>query len=325
MAKIINGVSLPNIPWQDRPDNCNDAVWRYSKNPIIGRNPAKGCARVFNSAVVPYGDGFIGVFRSDHTDGVPGLHVGRSSDGVNWEIDSEPISWVDENGTPFNSFYSYDPRLLWLEDAYYIVWCTDAHGPVLGLGRTKDFKHFERLPNATLPFNRNGVLFPRKINGKYYMLNRPSDNGHTPFGDVFISESPDLVYWGRHKMVMSRGKEWWQSTKIGAGNTPIETDEGWLMFYHGVVNTCNGFVYSFGAVLLDLDDPSKVLYRTNEYLLHPEYDYETTGFVPNVCFPCAALCDKDTGRIAVYYGAADTYVAMAFTTVDEIIRLLKKE
>ena len=135
MAKIINGVSLPNIPWQDRPDNCNDAVWRYSKNPIIGRNPAKGCARVFNSAVVPYGDGFIGVFRSDHTDGVPGLHVGRSSDGVNWEIDSEPISWVDENGTPFNSFYSYDPRLLWLEDAYYIVWCTDAHGPDLDAQR----------------------------------------------------------------------------------------------------------------------------------------------------------------------------------------------
>ena len=324
MAKIINGVSLPNIPWQDRPEGSDNVVWRYDANPIIKRNPAKGCQRVFNSAVVPWGDGFIGVFRADTTITTPNLHVGHSKDGINWEIEPEAIDWRDENGEPFTSMYYYDPRVTWIEDAYYIVWCTEQGGPVLGMGKTTDFKNFTRLPNTTLPFNRNGVPFPRKVNGKYLMFNRPSDDGHTPFGNIWLSESNDMIYWGNHKLVMTRGTDiWWESTKIGAGNVPIETDEGWLVFYHGVINTCNGFVYSFGAVLLDLEDPSKVLYRGREYLITPEEDYETVGFVPNVCFPCATLADADTGRIAIYYGAADTYVALAFTTVDEVIDYLK--
>jgi beta-1,4-mannooligosaccharide/beta-1,4-mannosyl-N-acetylglucosamine phosphorylase len=155
------------------------------------------------------------------------------------------------------------------------------------------------------------------------LLSRPSDNGHTPFGDIFVSESPDLCYWGRHRKVM-RAVGGWQSMKIGAGPIPIETNEGWLMIYHGVCNTCSGYVYSFGAALLDIDQPSKVLYRTRPYMLTPEKDYETTGFVPNVAFPCAALCDTGDGRIAIYYGAADTYVAIAFGYIDEIIDFTKQ-
>jgi len=123
---------------------------------------------------------------------------------------------------------------------------------------------------------------------------------------------------------MTPDKEfWWQSVKIGAGPIPIETSAGWLLFYHGVSGTANGLVYSIGAALLDLEDPSKVLHRTRSYLLTPEADYETTGFVPNVCFPCASLCDGATGRIAIYYGAADTYTAMAHCQVDEVIAWMK--
>ena len=122
---------------------------------------------------------------------------------------------------------------------------------------------------------------------------------------------------------MSSGGGWWQETKIGAGPIPIETDEGWLLFYHGVVTTCNGYVYSVGAALLDRDNPCRVLRRTGDFLLTPQETYETTGFVPNVCFPCAVLCDADTGRIAIYYGAADTYTAVAFTTIQEISRFLE--
>ena len=156
------------------------------------------------------------------------------------------------------------------------------------------------------------------------MLSRPSDSGHTPFGDIFLSESPDLTYWGRHRKVMSKGAAgWWQDVKIGAGPVPIETTEGWLLFYHGVVGTCNGLVYSMGAALLDRDQPSKVLYRCRDYLLTPEEPYETVGFVPNVVFPCAALHDAATGRIAIYYGAADTHVAVAYTYADELIRYIK--
>lgn len=323
--KII-GDALPNIPWEDKPANEKGVLWRYSQNPIIDRNPAEHCARVFNSAVIPYGNEFIGVFRADHDTTNMRMHLGKSKDAIHWDIDSTPIQWVDEEGNPFQPMYAYDPRLLKMDGEYYIMWCTSFTGqPTIGLGKTKDFKTFVRLENAFLPFNRNGVLFPRKINGNFMMLSRPSDNGHTPFGDIFLSESPDLTYWGKHRKVMAApGSAGWQSLKIGAGPIPIETSEGWLMIYHGVIYTCNGFVYSYGAALLDLNNPAKVLYRTDPYIMTPEALYETTGFVPNVCFPCATLCDAETGRLAIYYGAADTYVAVAFSYVDDIIDFTKE-
>jgi beta-1,4-mannooligosaccharide/beta-1,4-mannosyl-N-acetylglucosamine phosphorylase len=321
----IVGKSLKNIPWQDKPEGYDGVVWRYDGNPIIERNPTRHCARVFNSAVIPYGDGFVGVFRADHTDGKSRLHMGRSRDAVHWEIDDDAIRWKDEEGRPYDPNYAYDPRLVEIEGVYHIIWCTDFGGAALGLGTTTDFKTFTRLENPFIPFNRNGVLFPRKINGNYMLLSRPSDSGHTPFGDIFVSESPDLRYWGRHRRVMTKGGSgWWQSTKIGAGPVPIELDEGWLLFYHGVCTTCSGFVYSMGAAILDKDNPSKVLYRTREHLMTPEKPYETTGFVPNVVFPCATVQDAETGRIAIFYGAADTYVSLAFAKADELVEYMRK-
>jgi len=178
------------------------------------------------------------------------------------------------------------------------------------------------MENAFLPFNRNGVLFPRKINGKYAMLSRPSDNGHTPFGDIYYSESPDMQHWGRHRHVMGTTRGW-EATKIGAGPIPIETEEGWLLIYHGVLTSCNGFVYSFGAALLDLEKPWQVLHRGEPYLLAPQASYERTGDVPNVAFPCAALVDEATGRVAIYYGGADTVICLAFGYVHELVAFVK--
>lgn len=326
MEKVkIYGDAVKNMPWQEKPEGFDGVVWRHDNNPIIDWNPTKKSARIFNSAVLPYEDGFIGVFRADHKNGRPQLHLGRSTDALNWDIEDEEIHWVDEQGNDYQPSYAYDPRLVKIEDTYYIVWCCDFGGAALGLGMTKDFKTFVRLENPFIPFNRNGVLFPRKVNDKFLLLSRPSDSGHTPFGDIFLSESPDLVHWGRHRRVMTKGGQgWWQGTKIGSGATPIETSEGWLMFYHGVSGTCNGFVYSMGAAILDKENPSKVLYRTRDYLLTPEKEYETTGFVPNVAFPCATLQDPETGRIAIYYGAADTYVAVTYAQVDELVKYIKE-
>ncbi|MBR4724630.1 MAG: glycoside hydrolase family 130 protein [Lachnospiraceae bacterium] len=316
---------LEKMPWQERPEKIvNAPVWRYNGNPIINRNPVEGVARIFNSAVVPYEGKFIGVFRGEQTNGVSFIYLGRSEDGINWDFEKEKIQLVDENGEPFMPNYAYDPRLVKVEDTYYIIWCTDFYGASIGLAKTTDFKTFTRLENPFLPFNRNAVLFPRKVNGNFLMLSRPSDSGHTPFGDIFISESPDLTYWGKHRHVMGRSSEWWESLKIGGGAAPIETSEGWLLFYHGVTQTCNGYVYSIGGAILDLENPSKVLYRCENWLLTPQEWYEERGFVANVCFPCATLHDPDTGRIAIYYGAADSYVGLAFCYFDEIVEYIKK-
>lgn len=317
--------AVPNIPWEDRPEGIKGApIWRYSGNPVVDRNPVDGVARIFNSAVMPYEDGFIGVFRGEQTNGVPYVYLGRSKDALHWTFDSEKVPFVDEEGNPFMPVYAYDPRLVRVEDTYYIIWCGDFYGAAIGMAKTKDFKTFIRIENPFIPFNRNAVLFPRRINGNYVMLSRPSDSGHTPFGDIFLSESPDMTYWGKHRHVMGRGSEWWESVKIGGGAAPIETSEGWLLFYHGVATTCNGFVYSIGGAILDIDHPSIVRYRCENFILTPEAEYEERGFVPNVVFPCATIHDPETNRIALYYGAADSVVGVAFCNMDDIIDYIKE-
>ncbi len=322
MKYLIKGDSISYMPWEDC-DGKNDVIWRCKLNPIIPRDLLPTSNSIFNSAVVPFNGEFRGVFRCDDTRREMLLHSGKSKDGIKWDISPNVIDFKLTKFDLDKFEFGYDPRVVKIEDRYYISWCNGYHGYTIGLAYTYDFEIFHKMENAFLPWNRNGVLFPRKINGNFAMLSRPSDTGHTPFGDIFYSESPDMEFWGRHRHVMSPTKGW-QSTKIGAGPIPIETSEGWLIFYHGVLTSCNGFIYSFGAALLDIEQPWKVLYRTAPYLLSPQKLYECVGDVPNVVFPCAALCDKDTGRLAIYYGAADTVTCMAFTTVDKIIDFTKQ-
>lgn len=313
----------PAFPWEDRPATTSGVLWRSSLNPVIPRDLLPRSNSIFNSAVVPFEGGFAGVFRVDDTSRSMNLHAGRSADGIDWQIDPDSIVFqatdarVAELQDEF--VHAYDPRVTWLEDRWYVTWCNGYHGPTIGIGYTFDFQTFHQLDNAFLPFNRNGVLFPRRIGGRYAMLSRPSDNGHTAFGDIFYSESPDLIHWGRHRHVMSPEAWTWQSTKIGAGPTPIETPDGWLLIYHGVLTSCNGFVYSMGAALLDLDEPWRVIARGRDYLLSPQVPYEQIGDVPNVVFPCAALVDEATDRISIYYGAADTVTCLAHGYLSEIV------
>ena len=321
MSKII-GNNLPDMPWQEKPAGEHMPVWRYDQNPIIGRYEQKRSNSIFNSAVVPFEDGYVGVFRCDSRSISMDIFVGRSKDGIHWEIEDEPIKFEGADEEILTREYRYDPRVCKIDDKYYVTWCNGYHGPTIGVAYTYDFKKFVQLENAFLPFNRNGVLFPRKINGEYVMFSRPSDSGHTPFGDMYLSHSKDMTYWGKHRHVMAPDRGW-ESKKIGAGPIPIETSEGWLVFYHGVLESCNGFVYSFGACILDKDQPWKVKYRCREYLINPREIYETVGDVQNVTFPCAALCDKDTGRIAIYYGCADTCVSMAFCYAEEVVEYVK--
>ena len=315
------------IPWQNKPKLCNDVLWRYSSNPIIDRYDIPSSNSIFNSAVVSFKNGFAGVFRCDNKAVQMNIFAGFSEDGINWEINHHPIKMKAGNTKMIDSDYKYDPRVVFIEDRYWITWCNGYNGPTIGIGYTFDFKEFFQCENAFLPFNRTGVLFPKKINGKYAMLSRPSDNGHTPFGDIYISYSPDMKYWGEHRCVMKATPfedSAWQCTKIGAGPIPILTNDGWLMIYHGVINTCNGFRYAMGTAILDENKPDVVKYRTQPYLLGPAEHYEMVGDVPNVVFPCAALHDIEQDKLAIYYGAADTVVAMAFGHLSEVINFTKE-
>jgi beta-1,4-mannooligosaccharide/beta-1,4-mannosyl-N-acetylglucosamine phosphorylase len=323
-VQILGQGRIDNLPWEDRPAGSTEPVWRYSKNPVIPRDLIPSSNSIFNSAVVPYKGEYAGVFRCDDRTRRMVMHRGFSSDGLNWKLDPEPLRFEDADPEIAEFVYGYDPRVVWIEDRFYVTWCNFYHGPTIGVGWTKDFESFHQYENAFLPFNRNGVLFPRKIGGNFAMLSRPSDNGHTPFGEIFYSESPDLTYWGKHRHVMAPVENSWQATKVGGGPIPIETSEGWLLIYHGVLTSCNGFVYSASVALLDLENPWKVIARAAPYVISPQTLYECVGDVPNVVFPCAALCDADTGRLAIYYGAADTVTGLAFAYVDELVEFAKK-
>ena len=315
---------LSNIPWEDRPTGNDDLLWRYSANPIIDRSAVKKANSIFNSAAIPFEGKFAGVFRVDSTARTYNIHVGFSDDGINWDLDQTPFN-IKSSSEEVIYKKGYDPRVCKIDDEYIVTWCNVSDGyPTIGVAKTLDFKNFEQLENAFLPYNRNGVFFPRKINGNYMMLSRPCGNGHTNYGDIFLSQSPDMTFWGKHRPVLKRSLNW-QDTKIGAGPVPIETSEGWLMIYHGVQGSCNGFIYSCGAALLDLEQPWKVIASSERYLLSPRESYELLGDVPNVVFPCAALVDSETGRMAIYYGCADCCTGIAFAYVHEIVEALKNK
>ena len=204
--KIV-GPALPDMPWEERPVGSKEIMWRYSANPIIGRDALSTSNSIFNSAVIPFKKGeynYAGVFRCDDTN--PDECMLRVTAKAKSEAEAEEMlrGAIEEVMPVIGEWvYGYDPRVTKIGDRYYVTWCNGYHGPTIGVAWTEDFETFRQLENAFLPYNRNGVLFPRKIRGNFAMLSRPSDTGHTPFGDIFYSESPDMEFWGRHRHVMS--------------------------------------------------------------------------------------------------------------------------
>lgn len=196
MIKII-GEELKNIPWQEKPQGCGDVVWRYVENPIIERDAIPSSNSIFNSAVVPFEGKFAGVFRCDSKSRSMDIFAGFSEDGIHWKIEETPIVFEGAEEEILKHEYRYDPRVCFIEDRYYITWCNGYHGPTIGIGYTFDFKHFYQLENAFLPYNRNGVLFPRKINGLYGMVSRPSDTAQNL---IFCHRRKHMNVWAMYRM-----------------------------------------------------------------------------------------------------------------------------
>jgi len=297
---------------------------RCEHNPLITtRDLPYRANTVFNAGAADLETSVVLILRVESLSGRSHLIVARSEDGMtNWQIGDRAILHPDD-GAAYEEYGVEDCRITYLEDReVWAITYTGVHyaGHSIGVALTRDFRTVERLGLAFPSDNKNAVLFPRKIDGYYAMLHRPASGG----GSIWIAYSPDLIYWGRSAMVVPpRGGPWWDGTRVGAGVTPIETECGWLIIYHGVKGMVSGPIYRIGAALLDLENPSRMIARSRRWLMGPEEPYERMGDVPNVVFPCGGFV---RGRdIWMYYGAADASVCLATITVDEILNTVLSE
>lgn len=301
---------------------------RHPGNPILeAKDWPYPAHTVFNAGACQVGDETILLVRVEDRRGLSHLTVARSNDGIsNWQIDSSPSFAPDPRNHSEEAWGVEDPRLTWVEDRKeWIIAYTafSPSGPLVCLARTRDFTSFERLGPVMPPEDKDAALFPRRIGNRYAMIHRPVSAGSSG-AHIWLSFSPDLIHWGDHQILMhARRGAWWDANKIGLSPPPLETAEGWLILYHGVRHTAGGCLYRLGLALLDLEDPRKVLRRSDDWIFAPELPYERHGDVGDVVFPCGWILDKATGQIRIYYGGADTCVALATAQVSELLDYLR--
>ena len=291
---------------------------RHPANPIlVPRDMPVECSAVFNCGAVRFQDQVLLLLRVENFARQTSFHVAHSTDGLHFEVCVDPIIYPQREIERLRGGHRFDMRITPLDGAFYVchaIWI-DGLGSVIGIARTQDFKHFEPLPFVSTPSNRNAVLFPERINGRYARLERPQDVDGS--GQMWVSFSPDLRYWG-DSMPLNVPATAWSTRKSGAGTIPIKTPHGWLIIYHATAMTASTENYYLGAMLLDLENPSSVIAAPQKFILAAEEIYECVGQVPNVVFTGGAVQMPD-GTLNVYYGGADTRVCVATTTVDRLV------
>jgi len=302
-----------------------EVIKRYEGNPILTRYDVPyDVVTVHNAAVVKYGDEYMMVFRSHKRNGRSILGLARSTDGFSFSVDPEPFMTPAEEGefAEYEAFGVEDPRITVIDGEYWMTYSAySQHGVRIGLAKIIDFKRIERFSLITEADYRNVVLFPEKINGRYVRLDRPHSE-ISPWS-VWISYSPDLRHWGDSKLIMKPVQYHWDEMKIGPGAPPVKTSKGWLNIYHGVFPTMDGSVYRLGVALHDLEDPSKIIGRSDEWILQPEEPYEITGYVHNVVFTCAAVPHRDD-ELLIYWGGADTVMNVGTAKISELVAMCLK-
>lgn len=316
-------------------------ISRYPHNPILTSAQVPYASDlVFNSGVIPYQGGYAMVFRNDYgyveKGRFSGTNIGLaiSSDGIRWEVEQQPVFSMKSEEIK----RAYDPRLTVIDGEIYMTFAVDTqHGLRGGIAHTDDLHHFEIL-SMSVPDNRNMVLFPQRLNGMFMRLERPmpvySRGGKDRF-DIWWSESPDLVHWGNSHLVAGVEDFPFANDKIGPGAPPVYTEMGWLALTHTVdidpERGKNGWEdkwtkrYCAAVILLDKDEPWKMIGHSRVPLLAPEADYETkAGFRTNVIFPTGAITMPD-GTLRIYYGASDTVIALAEAKINDLIALCLEE
>ncbi len=301
---------------------------RHPGNPILTANDwPYPIHTVFNAGATRLADGTtLLLCRAEDRRGHSHLCAARSANGVDgWVIDAEPTLLPDPQRHPEELWGIEDPRITYVDELgkYAIAYTAFSQaGPGVALALTSDFRTFERLGVVMQPDDKDAALLPRRINGRFALIHRPWT---PPTADVWISYSPDLKNWGDHKRVLAaRRGSWWDANKIGLSPPLIETPRGWLMLYHGVRRTAAGCLYRLGVALLDLQSPERVLLRGDAWVFGPESAYEREGDVGYVTFPCGYTVDADGDGINMYYGAADTSVALATGSIAQILSWLDR-
>jgi predicted GH43/DUF377 family glycosyl hydrolase len=301
---------------------------RHKLNPILtAADWPYPINSVFNAgaALLPDGTTLL-LCRVEDRRGLSHLCAARSVNGVDdWQIDPQPTLLPDPDHYPEELWGIEDPRITYVPELnkYAIVYTAFTRGgPGVALALTEDFSHFERYGMIMSPEDKDAALFPHRIGGYWALIHRPVSylGGH-----MWISYSPDLRHWGSHKsMLEARHGGWWDANKIGLSSPPIETPQGWLVIYHGVRQTAAGSLYRLGLALFDLHTPESCLKRSDEWIFGPEEPYEQHGDVGYVVFPCGATVAPDGDTIHLYYGAADTSIALATGSVRTLLEWLEQ-
>lgn len=245
------------------------------------------------------------------------IRIARSKDGHHFTVDEEAFLY------PFNEYQTYgieDARCTQIGETFYINFSSvSPKGVCDSLVSTQDFQTYQDLGNIFAPENKDVLIFPEKINGKYYALHRPSLKSIGNY-DIWIASSPDLVSWGNHHHLLGIRENNWDSDRIGGGLVPIRTEQGWLVIYHGATAEHR---YCMGAALLDLENPTRVIARSLQPIMEPEADYEKNGFFGDVVFGCGGIQEED--QLTMYYGVADTSMAGCTLSIAAILQQLKEE
>ncbi|QJD87464.1 glycoside hydrolase family 130 protein [Cohnella herbarum] len=302
--EVILMLRVAERPINDNPDIYLTPFYEASSNRMTIRTIAKTPECDFSDVRV------IKTPEKNYLTSISHLRVARSSDGIRFKIDDKPTILP---GTMYESYGIEDPRITRIEDTYYMTYSAiSEYGICTGMMTTKDFVTFYREGNVFHPDNKDVVLFPRQVRGKYYALHRPSCS-HYGKPEMWIAESSDLRQWGNHRHLANVREGYWDDGRIGASAIPFEIEEGWLEIYHGA-NKDNH--YCLGALLLDKNEPWKVIARSETPFMQPEEVFEVEGFFGNVIFPCGVLVENDI--VKIYYGASDTCVGYAETSLDHI-------
>lgn len=313
---------------------------RHTINPILTRADVPDirphlvdCSSVFNPGAILFKDKYLMMVRTQSRSRETFMVMAESSDGIHFQVEDHIVDFKGIEKIKEKIYHIYDARITRLDGTYYIMFAMDMDaGCQLGLGQTDDFREFRFLGITSNEDIRNGVLFPEKIGGKYMRMDRPNkarhSSGPTSGSTIWLSSSDDLMDWTPVAPVIDGRFHYWDEF-IGSGPPPVKTRKGWLHIYHGVATHFGSSnIYQAGVMLLDLKDPSKVISRGFYNILEPREHWELMGQVPNVVFPSGMIVkDYDTdgyalpeSEVLVYYGAADTCVGLAVTTVTELIK-----